>query len=451
MMSSTFVNSKSCKVSRITEKINIDRCYYDYGLFNQEKSEFDEYWTRKNPNITSNKYSEYFQYKSSDELETYPYLGQYYNFYGGGYVYFLDIGKNSLEQIQTDLENLEKLSWIDAHTRGVFYEFQVYNPYLNLFAYCTILLEIIPTGKIIKTIFFEPVILFEPSNSFAAFIIAINIIFLIFTIFFMIKEIRLIIKQKLDYLKNFWNYVEWTIFVFTWFTFSMYLYRLYAKEDLIDKIKSHKEKVIKLQMVCYWNGMMSVCLGFLSFLGTLKFLKLLRFNRSIKEFMVTMRLCGNDLINFSLLFLFIWGAFSQLIYLEMHDKAKSFSTIISTFESTFLMTLNKLYKEIYVERDSLLISVVTIFFYIVVVFSLLSIFITIITDNFSKSARATDSDEEGLLVAEFLKEKFLDYFGKNGKIENRKKKHTSSQNNQNIDEYEKKFINIIENIDLKLK
>lgn len=425
----------------ITDKIGIDLCYHDFGLFNQEKSKFDVNWTKVHSNTTLTDYSKSFDYKSSNELESYPFLGQYYSLYGGGYVYILELSDYSLEKMLTHLENLQKFSWIDAHTRGIFYEFQVYNPNINLFLYCTILLEIIPTGKIIKTIYFEPVILLEPSNSFTAFIIAINIVFIIFVIFFMIKEIRLIMKQKSEYLKNFWNYVEWTIFVFTWFSLSMYLYRLYARENLIEKIKSEKNKIIKLQLVSYWNTMMSICLGFLSFLGTIKFLKLLRFNQSIKQFMITMHMCCYDLINFSFLFLVLWSAFSQLKYLLMNQKSKNFSTIISTFESTFLMTLKKINQEIYSGEDSWFISIVSIFYFIVIVFSLLSIFIKIITDNFSIASKIMHEDEEGTVVIQYLKEKILRYL--------RKKTNQSKEMIKYNESYEEKFSRIIDEIELK--
>ncbi|CAF1077956.1 unnamed protein product [Brachionus calyciflorus] len=425
------IKNETCRTQGIEKKLNINTCFDDFGLLNQEKSFFDVNWSNYNPNISS-KYSEFFKYRSSSEVETYPYLGKYYNFFGGGYVYTIDYINNTTSVIFDDLVNLEELKWIDQHTRGIFFEFQVYNPNLNLFAYCTILFEIIPTGKIIPSVYFEPVILFEPLSGFAAFVIAINVIFLIFILMFMIKEIRLIIKEKSNYFKKFWNYIEWLIFVFTWFTFAIYLYRLYAKNDLFEKLKNNK--IIKLQLLCYWNGIMAICLGFLSFFASLKFLKLLRFNRKIQEFMVTLKLSLNDLVNFSLVFVICWSAFAQIIYLILFDDNKSFSTIIASFEATFLMTLNKLYKDIYIGSESVLIGIITIFFYVFVVFTLLGLFITIITENFAKSSKFNDTDEQSKIVKDFLKEKFQRFIKL---IKNEEKKINSKMDK--IDEYEQKI------------
>ncbi|RNA30894.1 polycystic kidney disease 1-like 2 [Brachionus plicatilis] len=377
-------------------------CYHDYGLFNQDKASYGIGWS---PNKTLERLEDSFGYKSSDQLESYPYLGILTNFYGGGYVYNVNTS-HSMHSINSDLSRLEELGWIDAQTRGVLVEFSLYNVNLNLFSYCTILFEFLPTGTILNSARFEPVVLYNRDKSMFYFTTVFNLLYIAFICFFMVKEIRSAIKNGLVYFKQLWNYVEWTLFAFSWAVLAIYVYRQYSKDDLFEKLKKKDSgELIKLQLLSYWNEVLGMLLGFLGFFGTLKFLKLLRFNNSIRIFMDTLRYGFTELIQFMIVFLIFWAAFVQLIYLVEFDKSVAFSSIVRTFSTTFSMILNKLPPNLYSSTDSTFKVLYCVTFYMVLVFVLLNMLITLITEKYD-FVRKKGVQRHDSILFEYFREKF---------------------------------------------
>ncbi|CAF0898918.1 unnamed protein product, partial [Brachionus calyciflorus] len=186
---------------------NSKYCFHDYDFFNQDKNSYGLKWSLNISELKENEKNSYlldsFSYKNSDKIETYPYFGKYSTYFGGGYVYILK--DQSLVKTIEDLKTLEILEWIDSQTRVVLIEFSLFNVNLNLFAYCTIVFEVLPTGNILPSSRFEPVVLYEAENSTKYMILIFNVILIVFISFFMIKAILLIIKTKLEYFKKFWN------------------------------------------------------------------------------------------------------------------------------------------------------------------------------------------------------------------------------------------------------
>ncbi len=87
-------------------------CYGDYGPFNDEKRKFGFKWASFDSSFTplalqKDLYSA-FQYTDSDEIKSYPYLGVYGNYLGGGYVFEIDLISNDIPSIQSKLIELEE-------------------------------------------------------------------------------------------------------------------------------------------------------------------------------------------------------------------------------------------------------------------------------------------------------------------------------------------------------
>lgn len=177
---------------------NISFCYADYSLFGEEKSKFDVQWSPYNSSYTpasaDDRIYSAFQYRNSSDLNGFMYAGRYASYSGGGYVYEM---RGSYSQIVGNVSRLQALDWIDRRTRAVFVEFTSYNPNIDLFMYSTILFEILPTGNVVKSFEFIPINLFaDIRESVIVFKIGFFVVYLAFIIFFMVKEIRLMVKLK---------------------------------------------------------------------------------------------------------------------------------------------------------------------------------------------------------------------------------------------------------------
>lgn len=371
-------------------------CTPDYSILNEEKRNFQIGWINNNTLVSLNNnqnIKESFEYTNSDELDSLAYFGIYTNYMGGGYVYRMT---GNLKQIQSNLSILQNLSWIDRQTSAVFLEFSIFNVNINLFSYVTILFEKLPTGNLIKSSRIYPMSLLESNGSYVSMRLAFNITFMILITCLIINEIRILIKAgPSSYFKNIWNYLELSIIAFSWAAFSLYLYRVVATNKILKQLKNNSSDntYIRLDYLSSCNDTLGMCLAFCAYFGTFRFLKLLRFNTRITIFMIAFKKCLNELIGFMFIFSLTWMSFAQIFYLLFNDKLISNSTIVKTMETCFEILLGKFQSDLILRYHPFLGTLTFTAYNLVMVFILINIFVTILSDGLSKIRHGSNEDE----------------------------------------------------------
>ena len=118
--------------------------------------------------------------------------------------------------------------------------------------------------------------------------------------------------------------------------------------------------------------------------GSVKFLKLLRFNKNISHLGLTLRMCVAELASFTVLFFIVWFAFVQIMYLVYGDDLASYSTLTKSMETAFQVMLGKFDVNDMSMSQPVLGPIIFSMYNVVVIFFALNIFITIIMDAFEK-------------------------------------------------------------------
>ena len=353
---------------------------------------------------------------------------------GGGYLFKMNNLGYDPSILKSDIEKLKDNGWIDRQTRAVFVEFTIYNPNINLFSSCLILFEFISTGQIIKSSQFSPINLFDINNStFISFKIIMNFIYMIFISIFMIKEIAKILKDRINYFKQFYNYIELVLISISWASLSFYLYRLYSSYEVYNLLKKSKKDFIQsiqinsfiqsafinLQYIIYCNDLLQVFLGFCAAFGTIRFIKLLRFNKKIIVFMQAFSHSIKDLLSFGLLFLILWFSFVQAMYLIFNEKSSQFATLVTSMETLFQLILGKFDVLPIIKANALFGSIFYVLYNVLVVFMLINMFLSILTDHYNEARMSTDLDKEDPELFNYIKSVLSSVFRKKdeGKIQ----------------------------------
>ncbi len=275
-----------------------------------------------------------------------------------------------------------------------------------------VLFEFLPSGNMIKSMRFSPLNLLSFSQGVYTFNMICSIVYMIIVFLMMCNEIRKIIKLRKEYLSEFWSYVDWLVIAFSWAAFTIFLYRLYSSYTITDSFKTllktgKSKKYINLQNVQNWNEILDILFGFLSALATIKFFQILSFSDTISLLSKTLKRGTSELLNFAFIFLIIWMAFVQLMFLIFYQKLPGFASMISSMETAFGILLGKF------DALSLVNSVpyygVIIFtsYNILFVFILLGMFVTILMDAFEatrKEPKNTISEHD---VFKFIANKFV--------------------------------------------
>ena len=312
--------------------------------------------------------------------------------------------------ILNNTQILESLDWIDKQTAAVFVEFTLFNPNVNLFQYCQILFEILPSGNLVNSAQFNSIDLIDMNNSgLFTFKILMNVIYMIFIGIFMFVEIKQIVKLGRKYFCQFNNYLELIIIAFSWAAFSMYIYRLYSSYDIYKSIQTQKganglqNVFINLQYTINCDQLLSYFIGFCAAFGSLRFVKLLRFCKQIVVFMIAFKKCLKELISFAVVFFILWLSFVQAIYLIFNDQSSQFSTFQRSMASCFQIILGQFNANTFYNSNTFLAPTIFIAYNICIVFIMVSTFITILIENYNSARYDLVLDSEDPELFSYLK------------------------------------------------
>ncbi|XP_033630305.1 uncharacterized protein LOC117292387 [Asterias rubens] len=357
----------------------INECNEGYSVWNEDTRHYGKGWTEVNYTLNPWKIAENYRYADAEELNGYPFLGRHSLYLGGGYVIVIDGSEDHMRNI---FRRLYEETWIDKYTRAVFLEFSCYNPAVNLFGVAEFVVEFLTTGAAEPMQRVDIIRLLTYSQGFGLVRIICEVTFFCFIAFFIIKEIRNARREKRLYLKDFWNWTECGIIVFSIAAAVVYFYRMYITSTILEQLKDGGYRYIKLQYVAYWNALLGYMLGFILFLSTLKFLKLLRFNRRIGVLSSTIQNCSSDLMYFGIMFGIVFFAFAIAFYLIFNKTMYDFSDFIFTCENLSSAILGKFKFEELVMANPLLGPIFFFLFMGSMTYILINMFLTIVNEAF---------------------------------------------------------------------
>jgi polycystin 1L2 len=323
-----------------------------------------------------------FKYSSAESMDSFPFSASYDTYLGGGYVYKM---RGLLHFLKGNLSLLQQMDWIDRQTRAVFVEFAVYNPNMNMFMVATIVFEFLPTGNILKMKRFDSLNLFNEIQSNIVLKVLIYILYMLLVVYFAVKEIRALMKLGLrKYAQLFWSYVEWLIIGLSIAAFVLFFYRFYVALSVLKFFsETNGYSYIKLQFVNYCNQLLQYCVGFCVALGTIKFLKLLRFSQRIAFLASCLNFCLREIVGFGCIFLVIWLAFIHMLYLVLNEKLSGYSTFLKAMQTSFEILLGKFEAKPLTSSTPYVGTIVFTFYNLMIVIVSLNVFISIIDNSFT--------------------------------------------------------------------
>jgi polycystin 1L2 len=388
-------------------------CSADLSAFNSEKADFGFNWTSLNsslvPPIETQDSLNAFQYTSSLSISSFPFAG-ISNYLGGGYVFKMN--GNSNDSV-TNFTFLEQNNWIDRQTRALFVEFSLFNPNVNMFVHCSLLFEFLPTGSIVKSYRFSPMTLFDGSNSLYSFGTISALVYLVLIFALTMRQVFVIKVQRTKYFKSMWTYFNMALIAFSFTSFAIWLYRIWEAQKLMDYLSRPQDadiKYLNLQMLAYWDDLLGCMLAMCACLGSLKFMKILQFNRTIRTLSNTIKVGYKALLSFGRIFMICMFAWIQAGFVLFNAQIAGLSTFVKAIETCFLILMGKF--ELSALLTASLVFTVVFFtsFNIFVVMILLNMFISVITNAFAEAKKEEESLADPLDLDTYLYKKVNGFF-----------------------------------------
>ncbi len=269
-------------------------------------------------------------------MDSLPLAGIFTTYGGGGYVIDLTGTK---EEILANLDSIKANNWLDRRTRSLLIEFNVYNPNVNLFAVCTLAIEILATGNFINTVTIEVINLFGQQSAVSNGIYYAYIGLVFWSVF---REAKKIYTLKGAYVRQFWSWVQWTIIATSLAAFAIWTYRSYFGQKLLTSFgKNNGQGYISFRYLNFYNSLLSLLLALPPALATLKFIKLLRFNKTVLLLTHAISSSMGQLLGVILIFFILFISFVQIFYLLLSNNLSGFKTVINTAMTCFQILLGK--------------------------------------------------------------------------------------------------------------
>lgn len=334
------VKPNTCKAEVYLKKV-IKRCQTFSGIIHEDKMSYRSGW-RSASDISyvneslplskagylnpSKSLKDEWNYRSAKELDGFSFIGKLDMYSGSGYVIPL---KGSRDELRARIQTLLSENWIDERTRAVIAEFSVYNAQANLFGIVSCVNEFLPGGGIVPNYRIDVIRLMRHHQGSGMFVILCELIYVLFIIYFTVRELKYWSIQGRMYLQSYWNWAELFIIITSYINVVLYIYRIILTNQILSVFhETHGNGYVKLQYVALVDELYGYFLAFIMFVAILKFIKLLRFNKRMGILYSTLAQCSKDLKSFSIVFCTVFFAFVQMFYVLFGVTMQEYSSFI---------------------------------------------------------------------------------------------------------------------------
>ncbi|XP_002917769.2 LOW QUALITY PROTEIN: polycystic kidney disease protein 1-like 2 [Ailuropoda melanoleuca] len=399
------VRESSCPLAPQLQA-SLDGCHAPYSLDIEDLSDYGEGWNASIPNNSSG-FSQAWQYQSQSQRRGYPIWGKLTVYRGGGYVVPLGTDRKSTSRI---LQYLFDNTWLDSLTRAVFVEFTVYNANVNLFCIITLTLETSALGTFFAHVNLQSLRLYPFTDGWHPFMVAAEAIYLLFLLYYMIVQGKLMRKQRWSYFHSKWNLLELTIILASWSALAMFVKRAILAERDIQHYRNHGEEGISFGETAAADAALGYIIAFLVLLSTVKLWHLLRLNPKMNMITSALSHAWGDISGFIIVILIMLLAYSIASNLIFGWKLRSYKTLFDAAETMISLQLGIFNYEEVLDYSPVLGSFLIGSCIIFMTFVVLNLFISVILVAFNEEQKYDQLSEEGE-IADLLLMKILGFLG----------------------------------------
>ncbi|KAI4805593.1 hypothetical protein KUCAC02_010197 [Chaenocephalus aceratus] len=271
-------------------------CHAPYSWDLEDMGSYDPGWNHLvKENVSRSTFSPW-TYQTETQLRAHPFWGKMVLYRGGGFV--AEISPDSQNASRT-LEYLFRNTWLDAYTRAIFVEFTVYNANVNLFCIVTLLLETTAVGAFQFYSELQSVRLYQSTGGLHIFVLAAEIIYLLFILYYMFLQAKLMKQQR----------------------------TLLGTVDINLLPKITKDQFANFYETASADSLLQYMIAFLVLLSTFKLWHLLRLNAKINMLTAALQRAWSDVSGLLLVIVVMFVAYSISSNVIYGWKVSSYKTL----------------------------------------------------------------------------------------------------------------------------
>ncbi|XP_035693474.1 polycystin-2-like [Branchiostoma floridae] len=298
---------------------------------------------------------------------------------------------------------LQRNGWVDRLTRAILVEFTTYNANSNLFGTAKFLLEFGAMGAaMIGYHDIDVLRLFNHMGPFGIMVVVFELVYIGYLAFSVFKETKKLRQQRCSYFSDPWNVLELLIIATSLTGIILYILKAVHTSSTLSALKEEGDKFVSFQSVSVVYMVFRFVLSMVVFLSTLKFMKLLRFNKKISLLSATLRHSTTMMVPFVVQFMLVFFAFVHFAFIVFGGGSLKYNNVISAAETIFSMTIGKFDHQELTDIHMVLGPVFFITFMLTVFLVIINISFTIINDSFVEVRSDISKQPNDYEIMDFL-------------------------------------------------
>lgn len=249
----------------------------------------------------------------------------------GGFI--VDLKRPNRTKNHETVAFLKAHNWLDARTRVIFIEVNIYSAPLNLFCLGQFTVRLLPTNGMTKEARFLVTKLFALSGILDPLSVFARVFVFIFFFIFVYREAKQARRLKRRYFVDFWSVLQCVIVLFILMSIVVFFVRLAMIEHLLISLEKNGERFITFENVAFIDMLLAQLVAIVVFFSWIRVIKLLRFNQRLLFLQKTLKKAAKPLAAFSVVFLIFFFAYAHFGYLIFARGLYRFRDIPSTFVS----------------------------------------------------------------------------------------------------------------------
>ncbi|XP_040185090.1 polycystic kidney disease protein 1-like 2 [Rana temporaria] len=399
------VKKDSCPIATVLQN-TINECRAPYSLDTEDMEHYGEGWNSSAFTNATNTDSAWY-YKSQSKLRGHPTWGRLATYRGGGYVVHLGSDRTTARRI---LRNLFNNVWLDDFTRALFVEFTIYNANVNLFCIVRVMFETNALGTFMTHADLQSVRLYPYTDGLHIFVVAAEVIYFLFVIYYMVVQGKLMKTLKWGYFRSKWNLLELALILISWSALSVFVKRTILGNKDINYYQNHKDEFVSFNETATADAALGYLIAFLVLLSTIKLWHLMRLNPKLNMITATLRRAWGDISGFITVILIMFLAYSIACNLIFGWKLDSYKTVLDSAKTMVSLQLGIFNYEEVLDYNPVLGSFVVGSCIIFMTFVVLNLFISVILVAFSEEQKNHQASEEEEIV-DLMLMKIFSFFG----------------------------------------
>lgn len=354
-----------------------------------------------------------WQYQTSKKLNSMSHWGLLTTYSGSGSVQ--DFDQDDSTSNLNILDSLKQGLWIRRGTRVVFLDFTIYNANINLFSVIKLVMEMPATGGVIPSWSLRTVKLLRYVSTFDYFVLACEIMFCFFIIYYIIEEILEISKIKCKYFKSIWNNLDIVVIVLSLILIAFSIYRTLTVDRLLANLLHNPYQFPDFDFLGFWQTQYNNAVALTVFFAWIKVFKYISFNKTMTQLSSTLSRCSKDVGGFAIMFFIVFFAYAQLGYLLFGTQVEDFSSFGNAV-FTLLRTILGDFDFHAIEHANRVLGPIFFITYVFFVFFvLLNMFLAIINDTYSEVKAEIAKQKNEFEIGDYFKRGYNNFLGKLGK------------------------------------